>query len=285
MIDALTDPFSQGITQRALAEVVILGVVCGPLGSWVVLYRQSYTAESLAHAMLPGLVVASLAGISLLAGAAVGMLAAASAIWVASRQRGIAPDAAVGVTITALFGLGALLALSPAVPARLGEILFGDLLAVDGGELATSAGLAAAVLLALLALHRRLALVAFDPATAPVLGSPPPAVELALLVLIAVVVVAATRALGNLLAIALLIAPALAASRLTERLVTTMMLAGGLAIAAGVAGLYLSYYLDLAAGASVAIAAIALFLASVLAGGRPAAATRLAASPIEALEG
>ncbi len=74
MLDSLTDPFAGEIGQRALAEVALLGLVCGPLGVWLVLYRQSYAAESLAHAALPGLVIASLAGLPLLVGAGGGLV-------------------------------------------------------------------------------------------------------------------------------------------------------------------------------------------------------------------
>ena len=281
MIDALTEPFSQGITQRALVEVLLVAVACGPLGVWVVLYRQSYTAESIAHAMLPGLVVASLAGAPLLGGAGVGALLAVACIWLAARQRELGTDAAVAVAVTALVGLGALLALEPEVPARLGEILFGDLLSIHGGDLALTGGAAAIVLAALAALHRSLALAAFDPATAPVLGARPALVEIAVLALVALAVVVASRALGNLLAIALIIAPALAAGRLTARLVPSLVTAAALAAAAGVAGLYVSYYLDVAGGAAVALAALAL---TSLASGRPRlGGTRR--SPVDALRG
>jgi ABC-type Mn2+/Zn2+ transport system permease subunit len=284
MIDALTEPISQGITQRALAETVILGVACGPLGVWVIQYRHSYTAESIAHAMLPGLVIASLSGVPLLAGAAAGVLVAAAAIWIAARQRMLGQDAAVAVTVTALFGLGALLALSPDVPARLGEILFGDLLAIDPAELGVTAGISIAVLAGLAVLHRELSLAAFDPATSAVLGARSGAVELALLVLVGIAVVAASRALGNLLAIALLVAPALAAGRICRRLVPSLVLAAAIAAGAGIGGLYLSYYLELAAGASVAATAVSAFVVAAAFGHRPA---RRAApdAPVEGLRG
>ena len=86
MLDWLTDPFAGGLMQRALAEVLILALACGPLGVWVLLYRQSYAAESLSHAMLPGLVIAVLAGAPLLIGAVGGVLAAAVAITLAGRD-------------------------------------------------------------------------------------------------------------------------------------------------------------------------------------------------------
>jgi ABC-type Mn2+/Zn2+ transport system permease subunit len=284
MIDALTEPFSQGLTQRALAEVLLLAAACGPLGVWVVLYRQSYTAESVAHAMLPGLVVASLAGAPLLGGAGAGALLAVACIWLAGRQRALGTDAAVGVTVTALFGLGALLALEPEVPARLGEILFGDLLSIDAGDLALTGGAAAIVVAALTALHRSLSLAAFDPATARALGVRPGMVEIAVLALVALAVVVASRALGNLLAIALIIAPALAAGRLTSRLVPSLLAAAAIAAGAGVAGLYASYYLDVAAGASVALVAAATLPLAALVRVRPRRAGT-GRSPVEALRG
>jgi ABC-type Mn2+/Zn2+ transport system permease subunit len=284
MIDALTEPFSQGITQRALVEVLLLAAACGPLGVWVILYRQSYTAESVAHAMLPGLVVASLAEAPLLGGGGAGALLAVACIWLAGRQRALGTDAAVGVTVTALLGLGALLALEPEVPARLGEILFGDLLSVDAGDLALTGGAAAVVVAALAALHRSLSVAAFDPATAPALGVRPGLVEIALLALVALAVVVASRALGNLLAIALIIAPALAAGRLTFRLVPSLLAAAALAAAAGIAGLYLSYYLDVAAGASVALVAVAVLPLATLVRARPRR-SGASPSPVEALGG
>src|SRR4051812_50150324 len=76
----LTDPFAQTFTQRALVEVLVLALACGPLGVWILLYRQSYAAESISHGMLPGLVVAALAGAPLVLGAAGGGLLAAGVI-------------------------------------------------------------------------------------------------------------------------------------------------------------------------------------------------------------
>ena len=232
MLEWLTDPFAGGLMQRALAEVLILALACGPLGVWVLLYRQSYAAESLSHAMLPGLVVAVLAGAPLLLGAAGGVIAAAVAIALAGRDERLGGDVGVAVAIAALFGLGALLALSPEVPARLGELLFGDLLGITGRDLAEAAVLAGGVALALALGHRRLALSAFDRAAAPSLGVRPGRWELVLLVLLAVCTVAAVRGLGNLLVVALILAPAAAALNVAARLPVALPLAA----AAGGAG-------------------------------------------------
>ena len=264
MLDWLTDPFVGALMQRALLEVLVIAVACGPLGVWVLLYRQSYAAESLSHAMLPGLVIAALAGAPLLLGAAGGVIAAAVAIALAGRDERLGGDVGVAVAISALSGLGALLALSPDVPARLGELLFGDLLGVTGSDIAEAAVLAGGVALALALGHRRLALSVFDRAAAPSLGARPGYWELALLVLLAICTVAAVQGLGNLLVVALILAPAAAALNFAQRLPVALALSAVLAGLAGVLGLLASYHLGLAAGASVALAAVAIFGASLL---------------------
>jgi ABC-type Mn2+/Zn2+ transport system permease subunit len=259
LADALFDPFRTGIGQRALAEMLLIAVVCGPLGVWTLLYRRSYTAESISHAALPGLVLAALAGVSLTLGAAAGLAAAVVLIALAARLRTIDADVSVAVAITFLFGLGTLLALAASTPPRLGELLFGDPLGVSTGDLSATAALVVAAVGALAALHRPLTLVGFDRQGAPSLGARPDRVEGALLVLLALTILIAIQALGNLLVVAVLIAPAAAGLRLGRSLrgaLAWAVLAGALS---GIAGLYASYYLDTAAGASIALGAIAVF--------------------------
>lgn len=259
MLDWLVDPFQTGLMQRALAEVLLLALACGPLGVWILLYRQSYAAESISHAMLPGLVIAALAGLPLLLGAAGGVLAGAAGIALAGRDRRLGGDVGVAVAISALFGLGALLALSPETPPRLRELLFGDLLGVTDGDLAAGGALAAAAAAALAAGHRPLALAAFDRTAARSLGARPAAMELALLVVLGATTIAAVQGLGNLLVVALILAPGAAALRLARRLPAALALSAALAALAGVAGLLVSFHLELAAGASVALCAVATF--------------------------
>jgi ABC-type Mn2+/Zn2+ transport system permease subunit len=252
----LTDPFSTGSMQRALLEALILGLACGPLGVWILLLRRAYAAESLSHAMLPGLVVAALVGAPLILGAAGGVLAAAAGIALVARRGG--GDVGVAVVVSGLFGLGGMLALSPDTPPRLGELLFGDLLGVTTGNLIAAAALAAAVLVALAAAYRSLSVTAFDRGSAHALNVNAPRADLGLLILLAITTVAAVQGLGNLLLIALILAPATAALSLTNRLPAALTTAAGLAVLAGAAGLLVSYRLEIAAGASVALCAVAL---------------------------
>jgi ABC-type Mn2+/Zn2+ transport system permease subunit len=273
-----------GLLQRALAEVVILGAASGALGVWLLHLRHAYAAESLAHAMLPGLVLASLAGAPLLLGAGGGVAVAALLIALAARDTRVGPEVAVGVTVTTAFGLGAVLALAPSVPARLGELLFGDLLGASPGDLVAAGGLAALVAGALALGNRSLCAAVFDPVAAPSLGVRPQRVELALLALLAVATVAAVQGLGNLLVFALLVAPAAAALRVGRSVRSQLALAAAFGAGAGVVGLAVSAQLDIAAGAAVALAAVALYGVAAIA--RPAPAPRAGGrrrSPVEAL--
>lgn len=265
MLDWLFEPFSGAIMQRALLEILILSVACGPVGVWVLLYRQSYAAESIAHAMLPGLVVAVLAGLPLLLGGAGGVLLAAVVITLAGRDERLGADVGVAVSITTLFGLGALLALSPELPPRLPELLFGDLLGVTWSDVTLAALLAGGVVLALALGHRGLVLSAFDRTAAPSLGVRPGLWSFGLLALLAICTLAAVQGLGNLLVVALILAPGAAALELAERLPTALGLAAVFAAVSGVVGLQISFHWQVAAGAAIALTAVALFAIVLLA--------------------
>jgi ABC-type Mn2+/Zn2+ transport system permease subunit len=167
------------------------------------------------------------------------------------------------VAVSALFGLGALLALAPEVPARLGELLFGDLLGVTRTDV-LQAGAVALVAGAGLGLgHRALALGIFDPSAARSLGGRPSRTEALLLAGLGVCTIVAVQGLGNLLAVALVIAPGAAALNCTRRLVPALAASVAIGALAGVAGLVVSFHWQVAAGASVALCAVAAFAASL----------------------
>jgi ABC-type Mn2+/Zn2+ transport system permease subunit len=260
VLHTLTDPWADAVGRRALLEVVLLGVTGGALSCWIVFYNLSYSAESLAHALLPGLVIAALTGLPLLLGGAAGLLVAALAVAAASQVPAIGRDTAVAVVITTLFGAGVLLALSPSSPPGLQGLLFGDVLGVSDTDLALAGGLAALVVGALAVLHGRLLAVGFDRLSAPGLGVRPLIVDGALLVLLALALLVAVQGLGNLLVVAVLVAPA-SAARLVARRMAPMMVASALvAVVAGAGGLYLSYYAGTAAGASIAAILVGAYL-------------------------
>ena len=256
----LSDPWTGEIMRRAFAEVFLLGIAGGAIGCWIVLNELSYGAESLPHAMFPGLVLAAIGSIPLLVGGAGGLLVAAGAIALASRTPRIGRDSAIAVVVTALFGLGALLALSRDTPAGVQALLFGDILGLSRDDLIAAAALTAVVVIGLRLIHTRLLITSFDRTTASALGASPALADVALLVLLALSVLVAVQALGNLLVVALLIAPAAAARLVSRRMLPMMGVAIALAIGSGVAGLYASYHLRTAAGASIASTMVIAYL-------------------------
>jgi ABC-type Mn2+/Zn2+ transport system permease subunit len=255
----LIEPWGQPIMRRAFAEAALLGVAGGALGCWIVLHHLAYSAESLAHALFPGLVLAALTGAPLLAGAAGGILLAALAVALAGSIPGVGRDTAVAVVITTLFGVGVLLALSRAAPPGIQGLLFGDILGVADGDLAAAGALALVVLVALRLLHGRLLAVGFDRASARSVGASPLLADVALLLLLAVAILVAVQGLGNLLVVAVLVGPAATARLLAQRMAPMIALAAALAVVGGLGGLYLSYWARTAAGASVALAMVALY--------------------------
>lgn len=241
------------IELRATLEVVLAGGFCGALGFWVLSERLAYAGESLSHGMLPGLVLAAIAGAPLLLGAAVGALGAAGLIALAARDPRVGPDTGTAVAVTGLVGLGALLALAPESPQRLEELLFGDPLGVSDTDLAAAAVLLLAGGAALAALRRPLAATAFDPAGAGALGLSPAVVRLALLGLMAAAIAIAVQGLGALLVLAVLVGPPVAVRRHVSTPAAAMLAGAAVAAAAGAAGIQLSAAVGTAAGASVAL--------------------------------
>jgi len=262
----LLAPFHQEFAQLALAELALLAIAAAGVGCWIVLYGLSYAAESLSHAILPGLVAAALLGLPLLLGGAVGALVAAAAIAAVGALRRIDRDVGTAAVVTTAFGAGVLLALSPATPRGLGGLLFGDALAVAPEDVAVTALVVAGTVALLALLHRRLLAVGFDRSAAAMIGARPRVTELALLACIAAGVIVGAKALGTLLVVAILVAPAATARLVAHRLRTMFAVAIAVALVAGIAGLELSYHAGTATGASIALCLVAAYLAAVALG-------------------
>jgi ABC-type Mn2+/Zn2+ transport system permease subunit len=251
---ALLDPFGSGLGRRALAEVALLGALGGGLSFWVTSFRLSYASESLAHGLLPGAVLAALVGVPLAAGAGAGVVLAALLVAAVARDERVGVESGTAVAVSGLLGLGALLAFAPESPRRLEELLFGDLLSVADSDLVTAAVALLVVAVALAALHRPLTAAAFDPEGAGAVGIRTAAVTAALLVLVALALAVAVRGLGNLLALAVLVAPAVAVRDHARTPAGAALAGAAVAVLAGLAGVLVSFSLGVATGASVALA-------------------------------
>jgi ABC-type Mn2+/Zn2+ transport system permease subunit len=276
LLHAAYEPFELGLMRRALLELVVVGAVSGAVGCLVVLRGLSFTGESLAHTVLPGLVLAYALGVSLLIGATALAAVTVLVALAARRDARITDDTAMGVAFAGLFPLGVILLALQDHPTRsLSDFLFGDVLANSAADVRATLVLAVLIGAGLVAGLRAALATSFDRDYAATLGYRPQAVDALLLSLVAATVVVAMMTVGNVLALALLVTPAAAARLVTGRLVPMMILAAGLGAAAGAAALELSYWAGLAASATVVLCAAAEFAGCLaLAGARSAALSR-----------
>jgi manganese/iron transport system permease protein len=284
--DLLLEPFRLPYMQRALAEVLLLGAVAGVVGVFVVLRRLAFVADALTHTIFPGVVIAHLLDRSLLLGAlAFGVLTAVLLTGITGGSRRVGADAALAILLTSFFSLGVVLvSRTRTYTADLTVFLFGRVLAVDRADLLATLALAAVVGGVLWALRKELVLRAFDPDGAAAMGYRTAALDLVLNLLIALVVVAAVKAVGTVLVVALIIVPAAAARLLADRVATTAVLAAALGALGGWLGLAASYEVSvdhgirLAAGATIVVVLVAGFaLAAAVAPLRRVLVRRVAA--------
>jgi manganese/iron transport system permease protein len=260
-LDHVIEPFRLGLMQRALVQVVVISAVGGAVGCFVVIRGLSFTGESIAHTVLPGVVAAYAIGVSLLLGAAVLAALTVAISLLAQRDRRISEDTAMGVAFAGLFPLGVILLALQANPGRsLSDFLFGDVLANSTNDVVTTVLVSVVILVGLVLVQRAALAVSFDRAYAASLGYRPGAIDALLLVLVATTVVVAILAVGNVLALALLIGPAATARLLLGRLVPMMLLAGVLGALSGFVALELSYWVGLAASSTVVLCSAAEFL-------------------------
>ena len=262
----LLDPFVLPFMQRALLGGVLAAVTCAVVGTWVVVRGMAFLGEALAHGMLPGLAVATLAGWPPLLGAAVSAGVMGVGVGAVSRRARLSSDTAIGLLFVGMLALGVVVvSRSRSFATDVTAILFGDVLAIRPADLLLLAGALVVLVGACAVLHRPFVAVAFDPRTAATLGLSPRLAHAAMVLAVTGAVITSYQALGSLLVVALLLAPAAAARQWTRRLPSTMALGAALGAAAVLAGLLLSWHAGTAGGASIAVCAVAVVALSVTA--------------------
>ncbi len=265
----LTDPWATELVARAGLELILVGILGGALGVFVVIRGLPFTVEAFSHTVLPGAVLASALGGSIILGGLAAGLAAAIGIALASRAAHTTDETAIGVVFTGMFALGVLLAstLGP-LDRDISSFLFGDLLGVSRADLTVSAAIAVLVIGTLAVLRRPLIVSSFDRDGAAAAGMRPGAIDVILLCVLALVVVVSIRAIGTVLVLALLVTPAASARLVARRIGMTIGAAVAYGVASGIGGLYLSFHADVAAGGAVVLVATGLFAVTWLASPR-----------------
>lgn len=260
IIQGLLEPFSHAFMVRGLTAAIMVGIVCPVLGTYVVLRGMAFFGDALAHIVLPGVVLAFLLGWPVAIGALAAGITAALVIGRLSQRGRVAEDTAIGVVFAGAFALGvAMLSVRGSYAVDLTHILFGDLLGVRVVDLWLIAGLGLAVLLTVAAFYKEFMVISFDPLLASTLRLPVTWLRNLMLVLLAVVIVVSLQAVGVALVLAMLVTPAATATLITRRLIWVMILAAVIGACSSLAGLYLSYYLNLASGPAIVLAATTVF--------------------------
>jgi zinc/manganese transport system permease protein len=269
--DLLFAPFAEfGFLRRALVGCLALAVAGPPLGVFLMLRRTSLTAEVLAHGVTPGIAAGFwVAGLSVpamsIGGLAAGLVVALGA-GALSRATGGREDAALTALYLVALALGVTLVSLRGGAADLTHLLFGQVLGVDDPALLMMAGVASVTLPVLAFAWRPLALECFDPGFGRAAGARGGLWHMAFLGLVVLNVLAAFQALGTLMAVGLMMLPAVGARHWARSLGGMVYAAVGMALAAGFAGLLLSFHLDLPTGPAIVLTAGGLWAASVLAG-------------------
>ncbi|MGD8398317.1 MAG: metal ABC transporter permease [Anaerolineae bacterium] len=265
LFELFFQPLSYPFMMRGLLASIMVGTLCAIVGTYVVLRGMAFFGDALAHAILPGVAVAYLLDINLLLGAlAMGLLTAIGIGYVGRRGQ-VKEDTAIGVIFAASLALGvAILSTVQNYSVDLTHILFGNILGVSTVDLWVTAGLGGLVLLIVFLLYKELLVISFDPILAATLRLPLTALQYLLLVLIALTIVVSLQTVGVALMVAMLVTPAATGYLLTRRLWHMMVVGAVVGAVSSVAGLYLSFYANVASGAAVVLIATAFFVLAFL---------------------
>jgi len=264
MIETLIEPLRFGFMQQALAMGALIGAVGAVLSCFLVLRGWSLMGDAISHAVLPGIVLAYIAGLPLALGAfASGLFCALATGWIKTRSR-IKEDAVMGVVFTGMFAVGLVLFSKTPSDLHLDHILFGNILGLSAAQIWETGALSLVVLAVILALRRDLFLICFDPTHARALGLSVRGLTYLLLILLSLAIVASIQAVGLVLVIAVLITPGATAQLLTRRFDRMIVVAVVVAVGSALAGVYLSYFIDGAPAACIVLVQALVFAATLL---------------------
>ena len=279
LVDWIAIPLSYPFMQRALVVSVLVAAVCAVLSCYLVLKGWSLMGDAISHAVLPGIVIAYVLSLPLAIGAFVAGLACALFTGYLKENSRIKEDTVMGIVFSGMFGFGLVIFTKVETDQHLNHILFGNVLGVTWGDLIETAIVAGGTLLVVLAKRRDLLLYCFDPNHARSIGLPVRMLHYGLLVVLALTIVTALKAVGIILVIAMLIGPGATAYLLTDSFERMLVLAFAVAIVSAALGTIASFHLDGATGACIVLIQAAFFvLAFLFAPGRGLLMRRSAAS-------
>ena len=261
MLDFFLTPLAYEFMQRGFLASLMVGVLCAIVGCYVVLRSMAFMGDAMAHAILPGIAIAYLLKGDVLIGALVAAVIVALGIGFLSRQGTIKEDTAIGILFAAALSLGvALISTIKTYALDLTHILFGNVLGVSINDLWLTAILGFVVLATILFLYKEFLIISFDPVLAATMRLPAERLRILMLILLALTIVVSLQTVGVGLVAAMLVTPGATAYLLTRRLPMMMIVAALIGAFSSIAGLYVSFYINVASGAAVVLIASLIFL-------------------------
>lgn len=246
--------------QKALLTSIMVGIICGAIGCFIILRGMALMGDAISHAVLPGVAISYALGINFFFGAVFTGVLTAMAIGFVSQNSRIKQDTSIGIMFTAAFAMGVILITVLESSTDLYHILFGNVLAVRPSDMWITLAIGLVVLGSIYLFYKELLVTSFDSVMASVYGLPVRLIHYFLMALLTMVTVASLQTVGIILVVAMLITPAATAYLLTDRLSTMVFLASTIGAVSAVIGLYFSYTYNLASGATIVLAATALFI-------------------------
>ena len=260
MTDWLLDPLARPFMQHAFVAIVLVGAICGAIGTFVTLRGLAFMGDALAHAIFPGVVIAYVLGGNFLVGALIAAVLVSLGIGAISQNGRLTNDTAIGVLFAGGFALGiALISAQRTYTKDLASFLLGSILGVSRQDLLLTGAVGLVVLVTMAVFRRELTLVAFDRTFAQASGLNLWAFDQLFLLLLSLAIVVSLQTVGNVLVLAMLVTPAATARLLTDRLRVMTALSALIGAGSGVIGLYVSYHAGIASGASVVLVATGVF--------------------------
>ena len=263
-MDFFQDILVYAFLQKALITSIVVGIICGVIGSFIILRGMALMGDAIAHAILPGVAISHILGVNYFYGAVVVGVLTALGIGVISEKSRIKSDAAIGIVFSAAFAVGVILITMAQSAIDLTQILFGNVLYVRTMDMWLTIIIGIILLLVVIVFFKELLISSFDETMAKVYGLKTRFIHYGIMVLLTLVTVASLQTVGVILVVSLLITPASTAYLLTNRLSTMIVLSSTFGALSSVIGIYFSYVYNLPSGPVIALAATAIFLVALV---------------------
>ncbi|EMN4665926.1 metal ABC transporter permease [Staphylococcus aureus] len=260
MLEFVEHLFTYQFLNRALITSIIVGIVCGTVGSLIVLRGLSLMGDAMSHAVLPGVALSFLFGIPMFVGALIiGMIASIFIGYITSSSK-TKPDAAIGISFTAFLASGIIIISLINTTTDLYHILFGNLLAITNSAFLTTIVIGSIVLILIIIFYRPLMISTFDPTFSRMSGLNTTLLHYFVMLLLSLVTVASIQTVGIILVVALLITPASTAFLISKKLYSMMIIASLISVISSIVGLYYSYIYNIPSGATIVLCTFVIYI-------------------------